>query len=54
MFLGVMDDLKLIQIAIVRVDMALVAAWHILKIALRMAIMVAIVVMMIHMLRQGR
>ena len=44
----------LIQIAVVRVDMALVAAWHILKIALPVAVMGTFAVTGLRRLRRGR
>ena len=44
----------LIQSAIVRVDMTLVAAWHILKIALPVALVFIIIAAALRRLRRGR
>lgn len=44
----------LIQMAVVRVDMALVAAWHILKIALPVTAVGTITVAGLRRLRRGR
>ena len=44
----------LIQVAVVRVDMALVAAWHILEIALPITAMVIIAGLGLRRLRRGR
>jgi len=45
---------KQIQIAVVRVDMALVAAWHILKFALPVAAVGIIAAAWLRRLRRGR
>lgn len=45
---------KQIQIAVVRVDMALVAAWHILRIALPVMMVVIIAAACLRRLRRGR
>lgn len=44
----------LIQIAVVRVDMALVAAWHILRIALPVMAAGTIIITGLRRLRRGR
>ncbi len=44
----------LIQIAVVRVDMALVAAWHILRIALPVVAVVFTAIFGVRRLRRGR
>lgn len=49
-----MDATRQMQMAIVRVDIAIVAAWHVLRIAVPVAVALGIVAWTYRRLRQGR
>lgn len=49
-----MDTARAIQAAVVRVDMVIVAAWHILKFALPVAMVTVAVAAGLNRLRRGR
>ena len=49
-----MDATRLIQAAVVRADIAIVAAWHVLRIALPVLVAVAIFITALRRLRPGR